>query len=78
MLVLARVPVQGPAAAGGYYLLGLRQPALFQHKAWSTASVLADTLADARRLGLRVAQLPTPRDVDTAADLAVWRAETPA
>lgn len=72
--------VLGPAADGGYYLLGLRQPqpVLFQHKAWSTASVLADTLADARRLGLRVARLPTLRDVDTAADLAAWRAETPA
>ena len=72
--------VLGPAADGGYYLLGLRQiqPALFQHKAWGTASVLADTLADARRLGLRVAQLPTLRDVDTAADLAAWRAEMPA
>ena len=69
--------VLGPAADGGYYLLGLRapQPALFQHKAWGTASVLADTLADARRLGLRVALLPELRDVDTAADLAAWRAE---
>jgi rSAM/selenodomain-associated transferase 1 len=68
--------VLGPATDGGYYLLGLRQPQpeLFQHKAWSTDSVLADTLADARRLGLRVALLPALRDVDTAADLAAWRA----
>ena len=69
--------VLGPATDGGYYLLGLRQPRpeLFQDKAWSTDSVLADTLADAGRLGLRVAFLPTLRDVDDAADLAVWRAE---
>jgi rSAM/selenodomain-associated transferase 1 len=69
--------VVGPATDGGYYLLGLRatQPQLFQDKAWSTDSVLADTLADARRLGLHVAQLPELRDVDTADDLAVWRAE---
>ncbi|WP_310393185.1 TIGR04282 family arsenosugar biosynthesis glycosyltransferase [Hymenobacter sp.] len=68
--------VLGPATDGGYYLLGLRQlrPELFEHKAWSTASVLADTLADARRLGCRVALLPELRDVDTAADLAAWRA----
>ena len=69
--------VLGPATDGGYYLLGLRQsrPELFRNKAWSTDSVLADTLADAGRLGLRVAFLPTLRDVDNAADLAVWRAE---
>ena len=69
--------VLGPATDGGYYLLGLRQPQpqLFQNKTWSTDSVLTDTLADAGRLGLRVAFLPTLRDVDNAADLAVWRAE---
>jgi uncharacterized protein len=69
--------VLGPATDGGYYLLGLRQPhpELFQNKTWSTSSVLADTLADAGRLGLQVALLPTLRDVDDAADLAAWRAE---
>lgn len=72
--------VLGPATDGGYYLLGLRQPQpeLFEHKAWSTASVLADTLADARRLGRQVALLPELRDVDTADDLAAWRAATQA
>jgi len=69
--------VLGPATDGGYYLLGSRapQPELLRNKAWSTASVLADTLADARRLGLRVALLPELRDVDTADDLAAWHAE---
>ncbi|MBD2724407.1 TIGR04282 family arsenosugar biosynthesis glycosyltransferase [Hymenobacter armeniacus] len=68
--------VIGPADDGGYYLLGLRelQPALFAHKNWSTATVLPDTLADAARLGLRVAQLPTLHDVDSGRDLATWRA----
>jgi rSAM/selenodomain-associated transferase 1 len=72
--------VLGPATDGGYYLLGLREPRpeLFANKTWSTDSVLADTLADARRLGLRVALLPELRDVDTAADLAVWNATHPA
>ena len=72
--------VLGPATDGGYYLLALRQPQpeLFRNKEWSTDSVLADTVADARRLGCRVALLPALRDVDTAADLAVWRAEMPA
>ncbi|GAA3963928.1 TIGR04282 family arsenosugar biosynthesis glycosyltransferase [Hymenobacter antarcticus] len=67
--------VVGPAEDGGYYLLGLRelQPALFTSKDWSTATVLPDTLADAARLGLRVAQLPVLHDVDSARDLAAWR-----
>ena len=71
--------VLGPAADGGYYLLGLNtrlRPELFQNKQWSTATVLADTLADAQRLGLRVALLPELRDVDNAADLAAWRQGT--
>ena len=77
-LLEAHDVVLGPATDGGYYLLGLGQPQpeLFQNKAWSTDSVMADTLADAHRLGLRVALLPELRDVDTAADLAAWRAET--
>ena len=72
--------VLGPATDGGYYLLGLRQPQpeLFQNKTWSTASVLADTVADARRLGLRVVLLSELRDVDTAEDLAAWNATHPA
>jgi len=76
-LLEAHDVVLGPAADGGYYLLGLRQPqpALFRHQQWSTASVLADTLAAAARLGLRVALLPELHDVDNAADLAAWRAE---
>ncbi|MDO7854725.1 TIGR04282 family arsenosugar biosynthesis glycosyltransferase [Hymenobacter convexus] len=66
--------VIGPADDGGYYLLGLRnlQPALFANKNWSTATVLPDTLADAARLGLSVAQLPVLHDVDSGQDLATW------
>ena len=69
--------VVGPADDGGYYLLGLRelQPALFENKDWSTATVLPDTLADAARLGLRVAQLSTLHDVDSGRDLATWRSK---
>ncbi|HEX8328636.1 MAG TPA: TIGR04282 family arsenosugar biosynthesis glycosyltransferase [Hymenobacter sp.] len=70
--------VLGPATDGGYYLLGLQapRPTLFQDKPWSTATVLAETVAEARRLGLRVALLPELRDVDDATDLAEWRAQT--
>ena len=68
--------VLGPADDGGYYLLGMNklEVELFQNKSWSTATVLPDTLADAARLGLRVALLPTLHDVDSAQDLATWRA----
>jgi rSAM/selenodomain-associated transferase 1 len=75
-LLISHDVVVGPAADGGYYLLGMTMlhEKLFQDKAWSTASVLADTLADAAYLSLRVAHLPTLHDVDTADDLAAWRA----
>ncbi|MBD2767438.1 TIGR04282 family arsenosugar biosynthesis glycosyltransferase [Hymenobacter sp. BT664] len=67
--------VVGPALDGGYYLLGLRAlvPDFFVDKAWSTSAVLAATLADADRLGLRVAHLPTLSDVDTVHDLTAWQ-----
>ena len=60
-----------PDLDGGYNLVALRRPArgLFEH-AMSTATVLADTLANAARLGLRAALLEPGFDVDTAADLA--------
>lgn len=68
--------VVGPAADGGYYLLGMNElhHCLFANKQWSTDSVLSATLADAEDLGLRVAQLPTLTDIDSASDLAAWRA----
>lgn len=70
--------VLGPALDGGYYLLGMKVmiPDFFLRKAWSTASVRPATLADAARLGLRVALLPPLADVDTAEDLAAWRARS--
>ncbi len=73
--LLSHELVVGPADDGGYYLLGMNQlrPELFANKDWSTATVLPDTLADAARLGLRVARLPTLHDVDSAQDLATWR-----
>jgi rSAM/selenodomain-associated transferase 1 len=72
--------VVGPALDGGYYLLGMRKlvPEFFVNKLWSTPFVLGATLADATRLGLSVARLPPLADVDTAEDLAAWRARTAA
>lgn len=63
--------VLGPALDGGYYLLGLKQPRpeLFADIAWSTDHVLAVTQEKAAGLGLKVALLPSWRDVDTIDDL---------
>jgi rSAM/selenodomain-associated transferase 1 len=64
--------VVGPASDGGYWLLGLAQPApgLLRDVPWSTDAVCATTLERAAALGLRVARLETLADLDTPADLA--------
>lgn len=67
--------VLGPAADGGYYLLGMNalHSAVFQGKQWSTASVAADTRQDFERLALRWHELPVLTDVDEEKDLpAGW------
>ncbi len=62
--------VFGPAADGGYWLVGLgpRRPTrLFAGVRWSTPDALADTLANF--IGRRVAFLSCRRDIDTVEDL---------
>lgn len=56
----------GPAVDGGYYLIGLKEPApeLFRRIDWGTQEVLAQTYARASELGLRVATLDTWYDID--------------
>lgn len=68
--------VLGPAADGGYYLIGLKQPLpeLFEAIDWGTSTVLAQTVAAAEKAGLSVAYLNTLEDVDEPKDLAVWEA----
>lgn len=63
--------VLGPAADGGYLLVGLRRPcpALFRGIAWSTPTVLAATRRRLDRAGLAWMELPAGWDVDTPADL---------
>lgn len=63
--------VLGPTEDGGYYLIGLAQPQprLLREIPMSTPTVLQDTLALARTLGLKTALLPPWYDIDTAADL---------
>ena len=69
--------VLGPAADGGYYLLGLSEPApeIFQGIAWGTPQVLAQTRT---RLGeRRWHELPHWYDVDTAEDLRTLMVDVP-
>jgi rSAM/selenodomain-associated transferase 1 len=63
--------VLGPALDGGYYLVGLAEPqsGLFQGPAWSSPTVLAETLRLAEKSGLKVHLLPHWSDIDTYADL---------
>ncbi len=63
--------VLGPAADGGYYLIGLRRriPELFQAIAWSTATVRAETVEIAIGLGLTDYLLPELADIDRPEDL---------
>lgn len=59
----------GPAADGGYYLLGMRtpMPELFKNKKWGTASVLEDTLRDLKERSTYL--LPIRNDVDRYEDI---------
>ena len=62
--------VIGPALDGGYTLLGMRQlhPSLFRDIAWSTDTVLPDTISRASEAGLTVQQLAPLSDVDYLED----------
>ncbi len=63
--------VIGPAADGGYWLVGLRRgpppEGLFKGVRWSGPHARADTIANMRALGLSVALADTLSDVDDAA-----------
>eukprot|EP01025_Chloroclados_australasicus_P069588 TRINITY_DN9842_c0_g1_i1.p2 TRINITY_DN9842_c0_g1~~TRINITY_DN9842_c0_g1_i1.p2 ORF type:complete len:209 (-),score=18.65 TRINITY_DN9842_c0_g1_i1:265-798(-) len=69
--------VVGPAADGGYYLIGLRSAhkRLFEDVAWSTSTVLESTVTRAAECGLQLAplsSLPTLQDLDEREDLEAW------
>ncbi|MDP6604579.1 MAG: TIGR04282 family arsenosugar biosynthesis glycosyltransferase [Rhodospirillales bacterium] len=69
--------VFGPAADGGYWLVGLKRrrllPRLFDAVRWSTEHALADTLANIPP-GSSVELLETLDDIDDGAAFARWRA----
>lgn len=66
----------GPAADGGYWLVGLRRrprtPRLFRDVRWSGPHALADTLAEMPQ-GTRVAAVDTLEDIDDGASFMRWR-----
>lgn len=62
--------VLGPAADGGYYLIGATKvPPVFDGIEWGSDAVLAQTRAAAAAAGLAVSLVDTLGDVDTLADL---------
>jgi len=69
----------GPAADGGFWGLGLRRPdaALVRGVPMSTADTGAAQRARLHAAGLRVAELPRLRDVDTAADAVAVARQAP-
>jgi rSAM/selenodomain-associated transferase 1 len=68
--------VLGPAADGGYYLIGFTAKTfltdLFHHIAWSTSTVFDETLARFKESDQRVHLLPKLHDVDTKDDLRIF------
>ncbi|PLY00769.1 MAG: hypothetical protein C0622_08240 [Desulfuromonas sp.] len=63
--------VIGPAADGGYYLIGMKRmhPELFGDLPWGTADVYRQTREICTELGLSVAELPVLHDIDRPEDL---------
>jgi rSAM/selenodomain-associated transferase 1 len=72
--------VLGPAADGGWWTLGLREPAnasVLHTVPMSSPDTAARTLAALRARGLAIVLLPVLRDVDTAEDAHAVAAEHP-
>ncbi len=63
--------VLGPAADGGYYLIGLRRliPELFVGIDWGTSQVRQQTIEIGATLNLAIAFLPILNDIDRPEDL---------
>jgi rSAM/selenodomain-associated transferase 1 len=69
--------VLGPAEDGGFVLVGCTRTheAMFDSITWGSGRVLAQTLQQLDRTGLRAQCLSTLYDIDTPTDLARWQAE---
>lgn len=62
--------VLGPTLDGGYALIGANRidESIFCNIAWSTSSVLQQTIGKIKSLGWTVACMPCIRDIDTLSD----------
>ncbi|MDH4134225.1 MAG: TIGR04282 family arsenosugar biosynthesis glycosyltransferase [Gammaproteobacteria bacterium] len=71
--------VLGPAADGGYYLIGIQQPCkvLFEEMPWGSEVVRELTLARARACGIEFELLPVLRDIDNRDDLTAAVPQVP-
>jgi rSAM/selenodomain-associated transferase 2 len=70
--------VLGPSIDGGYWLVGCCRPLdIFSNIQWSTATVLEQTLAAARRSKLTIRLLEPLNDIDTEDDLNRWQPHRP-
>lgn len=67
--------VLGPSADGGYYLIGMKEPSpgIFRGVRWSGAEVFGETMANARKLGKKIALLPEWYDIDCPRGLSRLR-----
>ena len=74
-LLIDHDAVLGPAADGGYYLIGLKGPwnpcytSLFREIAWSTDRVFDETSERIAAAGLSCAELEVREDIDTLPEL---------
>lgn len=68
--------VLGPAADGGYYLIGMKahHGFVFRNMPWSSPAVLQVTEQRLRQHGLQWQRLAVHRDLDTADDYRAWKA----
>ena len=70
-LLRAKDVVLGPSIDGGYYLVGVSKstPEIFEDVAWSTPSVLSQTIDRIQRAGNTLGLVPPWFDVDTPDEL---------
>ncbi len=74
-LLSNRDAVIGPAADGGYYLIGFKKDKVskevFRNIPWSTKDVFKKTLPVFKKLGYSFEVLETKNDIDTVSDLKI-------
>ena len=67
--------VIGPAEDGGYYLIAVKEPdcGIFSVEGWGTDSLLEESLAKIKELGLSHSLLDRKEDIDTLDDYEAWK-----